>query len=436
MARTPRDVKLSSRTARSKLTARANPHWQTIAPGQQVGYLKGKRANSWLAKYRDPDTGERTQRRLGSADDHAETDGELILTYYQAAEAARAFFAECQRGEPGAAARGPYTVADAIADYLANMRQRGAKSASDTRNRLEAHALPELGEIEVAKLTAKRLRAWQRNLVEKPPRRRTRKGELQRHAEMIGDPDEPRRRRASANRTMTALKAALNHAWREGKVPSDDVWRRVTPFKQADAARLRYLSTDEIARLVNTAEGSFRRLIQAALYTGARYGELTRMVVADFNPDAGTVEVRESKSGKARHIVLTGQGIAFFELAAAGRDATALLFPRANGGAWTSSQQQRPMREACERAGIVPPATFHAIRHSYASHLAMQGVPFAVIAANLGHADQRMVEKHYGHLAPSYVADTIRRVGLGYDVPGDDSTVTPMRRGGNYSSSD
>ena len=38
----------------------------------------------------------------------------------------------------------------------------------------------------------------------------------------------------------------------------------------------------------------------------------------------------------------------------------------------------------------------------------MKGVPLAVVAAQLGHKDTRMVEKHYGHLAPNYVADTVR----------------------------
>ena len=38
----------------------------------------------------------------------------------------------------------------------------------------------------------------------------------------------------------------------------------------------------------------------------------------------------------------------------------------------------------------------------------MNGVPPIVVAKNLGHSDTRMVEKHYGHLAPSYVADAIR----------------------------
>jgi len=39
----------------------------------------------------------------------------------------------------------------------------------------------------------------------------------------------------------------------------------------------------------------------------------------------------------------------------------------------------------------------------------MGGVPLMVVARNLGHSDTRMVEKHYGHLAESYVADEIRK---------------------------
>jgi hypothetical protein len=48
------------------------------------------------------------------------------------------------------------------------------------------------------------------------------------------------------------------------------------------------------------------------------------------------------------------------------------------------------------------------LRHTYASHLAMNGIPLPVVAANLGHIDTRMVDKHYAHLAQSYIADTIR----------------------------
>jgi hypothetical protein len=76
--------------------------------------------------------------------------------------------------------------------------------------------------------------------------------------------------------------------------------------------------------------------------------------------------------------------------------------------AWGTSHQKRPLEEASIRAKITPAVTFHILRHTHGSHLAMRGVPMGVIAAQLGHADTRMTEKHYAHLAPSYVAETIR----------------------------
>ena len=56
----------------------------------------------------------------------------------------------------------------------------------------------------------------------------------------------------------------------------------------------------------------------------------------------------------------------------------------------------------------------------------MRGVPMRVIAEAMGHGDTRMTEKHYAHLAPSYVAETIRaklpKLGIETD------NVTPLRR--------
>ena len=66
------------------------------------------------------------------------------------------------------------------------------------------------------------------------------------------------------------------------------------------------------------------------------------------------------------------------------------------------------MTDACKRAKIAPPVSFHVLRHTWASLAVMAGAPLMVVARNLGHADTRMVERHYGHLAPSYIADAIR----------------------------
>jgi len=53
----------------------------------------------------------------------------------------------------------------------------------------------------------------------------------------------------------------------------------------------------------------------------------------------------------------------------------------------------------------------------------MRGVPMGVIAEQLGHADTRMTEKHYAHLAPSYIADTIRAHFLTLGTAGDNSVI-------------
>jgi integrase len=200
------------------------------------------------------------------------------------------------------------------------------------------------------------------------------------------------------------------------------------PFEQVDAARVRYLSVDEAKRLINAADGEFRLLVKAALATGCRYGELADLSVADFNPDSETLHIRRSKSGKGRHVVLADEGAALFNGLAAGRPSAAPMLARDSGGRWLKSHQARPMANACARARIEPPVSFHCLRHTYASHAIMNGAPLLVVAKNLGHADTRMVEKHYGHLAPSFIADAIRAAAPRFGMP--DGNVEPMARGG------
>ena len=88
------------------------------------------------------------------------------------------------------------------------------------------------------------------------------------------------------------------------------------------------------------------------------------------------------------------------------------MLTHADGSPWKKSHQNVPMRRACKRASISPPINFHALRHTWASLSAMAGVPLLVIAKNLGHTDTRMVERHYGHLAQSYIRDAIFALAL------------------------
>jgi integrase len=259
-----------------------------------------------------------------------------------------------------------------------------------------------------------------------PAQKRPKDGKPQFRAEPKDD-EAIRRRRASANRVLTILKAALNHAFDEGHIKNRDAWgRKLKPFHNVERARVRYLTVAEAQRLMNASDPEFRPLVRAALETGCRYGELARLEVADFNPDAGRIAIRKSKTGKARHVVLTEEGAAFFAEVCVGRGGHEMMFRRADGGAWQKSAQAKPMHEAVTHAKITPPISFHGLRHTWASLAAMNEVPLMVVAQNLGHADTRMVEKHYGHLAPSYVAEAIR-AGAPRFGEQEEATVVPLQ---------
>jgi integrase len=425
MAKRVRDAVLESRAAREKLSARGKPYYKSIAPGLHVGYRKGKTGGRWVARHY---IGEQDYvvETIADADDRADADGVRVLTFWQAQEAARALQTKRSGGTGKVSA--VYTVADAVADYLQSMSAT-MKSHDDAKYRANAHILPALGKADVAKLTAKEIRDWLQAMSKAPRRLRTKPGTEMQFRDTGDGANEIRQRRASANRVLTILKAALNYAWREGKVASDHEWRRVEPFEDVETARVRYLTIDEAKRLINATEGRFRDLVQAALQTGARYGELARLRVEDFNRDVGTLTIKQSKSGPPRHIVLTEEGQAFFDAATAGRAHDALIFTTEAGDDWKDSQQARPMSEACKNARISPPIGFHGLRHTWASHAVMNGVPLIVVAENLGHSTTRMVEKHYGHLSASFKAAAIRAGAPRFGTTSDGNVVSMQGRG-------
>jgi integrase len=429
MARKSRDERLDTRTARLRLAPRREPYWRNIQEGRAIGYRRasGGKSGTWVARHYDPTAATARQyRALGSADDFMDADGADTLAFAQAQDHARNWFTELARA--GGKVTAPITVREAIREYVTDYTARGGKALAATKAGIDAHILPKLGDRKVAELTPAVLRAWHRGLATAPARLRTKAGGGAATVRVVSadDADGHRARRASANRLLTVLKAALNLAFREGKVPSDDAWRRVPPFPKVDAATIRYLTDDEATRLMNACAADLRAIVTAALLTGCRYGELTALRPGDVDPDASVLTVRASKGGAARHIVLTDQAARFFSELCHGKKPNDLLLVREDGGAWGKSEQFRPLRAACAAARIAPAVSFHILRHTHASRLAMKGVPLAVIAAQLGHADLKMTSKHYAHLSPGYVAETIRAAFGDLDIVGA-SNVMPMR---------
>jgi integrase len=438
MARTVKDAKLDSRNARDKLKPRPQPYYKMLIPGVlHLGYRRrrgGKGAQGrWLVRcYIGQDAegiGRYREKDLGLADDFMDADGVAIFDYAQAQKRALEWRPNRHADDQNAPA-GPLTVQAAVERYLTALEHRGRPTA-DARSRINLHVLPSLGSELVEKITTERLRRWLADMAKLPARVRPKAGATAPRFRLVTDDDESkRRRRSTANRTLSILKAALNHAFDEGHAKSNTAWgRRLTPFRQADAPRTRYLTVAEARRLVNASNPpEFRNLVIAGLQTGCRLGELIRLKVSDFDPDAGTLAIWLSKTGKSRHVHLTPEGTAFFTQLTSGRAGNEFMLRTADGTAWRKNEQSRPMVAAVARAKIGPAVSFHALRHSYASLAVMNGVPLHVVARNLGHADTRMVEKHYGHLTDSYLKEAIRKGAPTFDFA-KSGKVTPLARG-------
>jgi integrase len=415
MGRRTQDAAIGSPAARAKLPVQVKPHYRAVQPGLHLGYAKRARGKpgTWCARHYCGGQRYEVEALMHHvahgkapcvADDQQPADGNAVLSYAQALDRARQRYAE--RANEAAGIAKPATVATALDAYLRELEAH-RKNIPDARDRARVHIYPTLGDIELAALTTDQLNAWLFNLADAPARKRN--GVKEHDA---SDDEAVRRRRASANRTLTTLKAALNHAFRADKVASDKAWRKLKPFDGVEKARQRWLTLDEAQRLIAACDDEFRPLVQAALQTGARYGALRQMRVEDFEAAAGTVLVRENNKGKKNRpykVPLSDEGAAFFAALCAGRPGHELMLLRSDGQPWRRNNQQRLMALACLRAGIKPPAPFHTLRHTRASLATMNGTPLPVVAKSLGHSDTAMVEKHYGHLAPDYISNAIRK---------------------------
>ncbi len=172
MPRKARDERLDTRTARLKLSPRREPYWRNIQEGRAIGYrrLSGGKAGAWIARYYDRSEGRRYEA-LGAADDLMDADGAGTLTFGQAQDKARLWFARIERGAGKVVE--PLTVTQAMADYLEDYIVRGGKALGDVRCSINAHILPAFGDKLVSSLTAPLIQRWHRQLAVAPARLRT-----------------------------------------------------------------------------------------------------------------------------------------------------------------------------------------------------------------------------------------------------------------------
>jgi integrase len=408
MARRVTSTKLDSRTARRSINQGKVTHWSPVSRGRAIGYRRGRRGGAWIARF--DAAGRRKEEKLGEADDVLDADGVQILDFEQALDKANKFF-HSQLSRATGKTIGPYTVAAAVEAYLKHLKDREAPDLQGATYDFGRNVLPQLGAIEISKLTKEKLTAWREALASRRrlSKRKPRKNDPPNESPKIMTPLEIRRRKSSTNRTLRRLKAALNYAVNEEKVSAESAraWR-ISPFPNVDDARPNFLSESQQQSFIKACarEKHFQDLVLAALHTGCRYSELARLRVKDFVAAGPSVFVEKTKAKKTRHIFLDKDGTDFFAALVRNRPADDILLVRADGTAWAKDDVKKPLRRALKAAGMTG-IQFHSLRHSFATRMLTQGVSMQVAAKTLGHVNVHMIEKHYGHLTDPHLREVM-----------------------------
>jgi integrase len=376
-------VQLDTANKRKALPARRDPYWGShqLAVNFHLGFRKTPNGSeTWMARYKGED-GRRQFKPLGRVTD--------TFDFYKAREAAREWLKNLERGIDDGSA----TVESACRAYVEDRRTEVSEAnAHDAMKRFErtVNDTP-FGKIPLAKIRAAQIKAWRNALVEPT------------------DSDKRPVSKATANRTLTSLKAALNLAVKDRRVSADTAieWSSVEPHKDANKRRDLYLDLKQRRALLKVATGAIKDLIEAAMLTGARAGELTSALRNQFDQRTGTLTLR-GKTGE-RRVPLSAAALKLFERLAKSKLPLAHLLVRDDGKKWNHSDWDELIRDAATKAELPTGVCLYTLRHSFITTALQGGLAVSDVSLLVG-TSAAMIQKHYHHLIDSHVRDQLAAV--------------------------
>lgn len=215
---------------------------------------------------------------------------------------------------------------------------------------------------------------------------------------------------ATVDNTLKIIRRLLKVAIEWGRLATMPTIRKLRIHSQ----KFDFLTFEEAKQLLAAADPEWRPMILIALRTGLRRGELLGLRWEDIDLVAGRLRVCRAlvvgllgtpKSGKTREIPLSDEAIAALE-GLPSRSAQGFVFTRRSGKLLTEDIVRYPLERTCRRAGLRR-IGWHVLRHTFASHLVMRGVPLTAVQELLGHSNIAMTMR-YAHLTADVRRDAVR----------------------------
>lgn len=223
-------------------------------------------------------------------------------------------------------------------------------------------------------------------------------------------------KKASVNKDVSVLKAFLNRAVMLGHLTHNPA-QYIKRLKEEEH-QIQFLSDEAVKKLLEASSPRFRQIVTIFLLTGMRLGEFLelRWADVDFRHKQIIIQNREgwtTKNKKPRVIPMHPVVETILkELPQGGK----YVFESESGKTLRSYIHQELARYA-KKAGVK--VNFKMFRSTFASNLVMSGVDIYAVSKLLGHHDVKITEKHYAHLTPDYLSESLTRLKFPLDRRGD-----------------
>ena len=153
------------------------------------------------------------------------------------------------------------------------------------------------------------------------------------------------------------------------------------------------LSRADIEKLLKQTKNIKHRVMLAIAYAaGLRVSEVVRLRIRDIDTTEMTITVRQGKGKKDRLTVLSANLIPDLRFLLDGRKTEDFVFVSERGGRLTETSAQKVFYSSLKKADIKKQASFHSLRHSFATHLLENGTDVRYVQELLGHANIRTTQ--------------------------------------------
>jgi len=153
------------------------------------------------------------------------------------------------------------------------------------------------------------------------------------------------------------------------------------------------LSRNEIGKIIEaTYNSKYKLMISLGYACGLRVSEVINIKVADLDIDELVIHIKIAKGKKDRISVLPEKLQDDLRNIIAGKNADDFIFSSNRGGKLTTTSLQKMFRKSLTKTNINKPATFHSLRHSFATHLLENGTDVRYVQELLGHSNIRTTQ--------------------------------------------